>query len=287
MDILAKSLLSSKNSMNLYRGCTHGCIYCDSRSEVYGKTYTFEDVDVKSNAVSLLDRELLKKRKPSMLVTGAMTDPYLPLEKKVENTKKCLEIIEKHGFGIALLTKSDLVLRDLPLLQRIHNKTKCVVQMTLTTYDEGLCSILEPHVCTTKRRFEVLKALHAAGIPTVVWLTPILPFINDTEDNIKGILNYCQEAGVKGIVTFGIGMTLRYGNREYFYKKLDEHFPGLKREYMKNFGSSYGIKSPQHAKLTKMIRRFCKENDILYGEDEVFRYVWHFPSPVQQLSLFD
>ncbi len=285
-EIVAKSLLSQKNNINIYRGCTHGCIYCDSRSEVYGKTYDFEDIEVKINATQLLEKELSKRRSPCMIVTGAMTDPYLPLEKELQNTKKCLEIIEKHGFGAAVLTKSDLVLRDIELLKRINEKTKCVVQITLTTYDEELCKILEPNVCTTKRRYHVLKEMQKAGIPTVVWLTPILPFINDTKENIAGILDYCKDAGVKGILTFGIGMTLRYGNREYFYEKLDAHFPGLKSEYMKKYRSSYGLGSPNSAKLSRYIKDFCKDHNMLYGEKEVFSYIWDFPKDNSQLSFF-
>ncbi len=286
-EIVAKNLVSAKNNMNIYRGCTHGCIYCDSRSEVYGKTYDFEDIEVKINATELLEKELKRKRKPCMIATGAMTDPYMPLEKELQNTKKCLEIIAKHGFGAAVLTKSDLILRDIDLLKKINEKTKCVVQITLTTFDENICKIVEPNVCTTKRRYEVLKELKKAGIPTIVWLTPTLPFINDTEENIQGILNYCKDAHVKGIVTFGLGMTLRYGNREYFYKKLDEHFPGLKKQYMLKYGSAYGIGSPNSAKLNRMIKQFCKKNDILFGEKEVFAYIWDFPEKFEQLSLFD
>ncbi len=286
-NITAKTILSAKNNMNLYRGCTHGCIYCDSRSEVYGKTYTFEDIEIKTNAIALLEKELLKKKQTSMLFTGSMTDPYLPLEKEQQLTKACLELVEKHGFGIAVLTKSDLVLRDIDLLQRIHKKSKCVVQMTLTTFDENLCKVVEPHVCTTKRRFEVLQILNEAGIPTVVWLTPILPFINDNEENIQGLLHYCKQANVKGIVSFGIGMTLRYGNREYFYQNLDTSFPGLKRKYMQKYGSSYGLKSPHHAKLSKQIETFCQDNQILYGEKDVFNYIKAFPQNRTQLSFDD
>lgn len=285
-EIIAKSILSAKNNMNVYRGCTHGCIYCDSRSECYGMTYTFEDIEVKTNAVSLLEQALAKKKTKCMITTGAMTDPYIPLEAQLLQTRKCLEIIEKHGFGACLLTKSDLILRDIDILKRIHEKAKCVVQMTLTTYDEQLCQKLEPNVCTTKKRFEVLCEMKRAGIPTIVWMTPILPFINDTKENIEGILSYCKEAGVRGILTFGIGMTLRYGNREYYYKKLDELFPEMKREYMRKYGSSYGIKSPQNAGLTKIIKDFCKHNNIMYGEKEVFEYCLDFPSDDNQLTLF-
>lgn len=282
-----KTILSTKNNMNIYRGCTHGCIYCDSRSEIYGMTYTFENIEVKSNAVELLDKALSKKRNKCMITTGAMTDPYIPLEKEIRNTRKCLEVIEKHGFGVSLLTKSDLILRDIDILKRINQKSKCVVQITLTTYDEKLCKILEPNVCTTQRRFEVLMEMHKAGIPTVVWLTPILPFINDNEENILGILDYCKQAKVTGLLTFGIGMTLRYGNREYYFKKLEEHFPELKKEYMRKYGSSYGIKSPNSQKLTRIIKKFCKDNNIIYGEKEVFKFCTLFPEQNNQLSIFD
>lgn len=283
----AKSILSPKNGMNPYRGCTHGCIYCDSRSECYGMTYTFEDVEVKQNASQLLEAALRKKRERSMIATGAMSDPYLPLEKSERLTRRCLEIIDRYGFGFSVITKSDLVLRDIDLLQSIHHKVKCVVQMTLTTYDEALCRILEPHTATTRRRFEVLKELQRAGIPTVVWLTPILPFLNDTEENIRGLLSYCGEAGVRGILTFGIGMTLRSGNREYFYQKLDEHFPGMKQQYMRAFGSSYGIKSPNGKLLGKLVKEFCKQNDILCGTQTVFDYLNQLDRPQEQLSLFE
>lgn len=283
----AKSILSPKNGMNLYRGCTHGCIYCDSRSECYGITYTFEDIEVKRNAPRLLEEALRKKRRRCMIGTGAMCDPYLPLEKTEELTRIALEIIDHYGFGVTLLTKSDLVLRDLDLLQSIHRKAKCVVQMTLTTCDEELCRIVEPNVATTRRRFEVLMELKSAGIPTVVWMTPILPFINDTVENICGLLDYCKAAEVKGILTFGIGMTLRSGNREYFLKKLDEHFPEISRQYMRAFGSSYGIHSPNGKVLDKLVKDFCKENHVLYGTEAVFSYLNTLEEKETQLSLFE
>ncbi len=285
-DIEAKSILSPKNGMNLYRGCTHGCIYCDSRSECYGMTETFEDVGVKRNGPELLEAALKRKRSRCMIGTGAMTDPYLPIEKTEELTRRCLEIIERRGFGFSCITKSDLVLRDLDLLQSINSKAKAVVQMTLTTWDEELCRILEPNVATTYRRFEVLKELQKAGIPTVVWLTPILPFINDRPENIKGLLEYCGEAGVKGIITFGVGMTLRRGNREYFYRKLDQHFPGLKQQYMRSFGSSYVIGSPKGKVLDKLIGDFCKQHKLLHGGGPVFAYLDSMEDDRQQLSLF-
>lgn len=164
-EVTAKSILSAKNNMNIYRGCTHGCIYCDSRSECYGMTFSFEDIEVKTNAVELLDQSLSRKRQKAVITTGAMTDPYIPLEKELCNMRHCLEVIERYEFGVAILTKSDLILRDIDLLQKINQKAKCVVQMTLTTYDETLCKKLEPYVASTHRRFEVLQELQKAGFP--------------------------------------------------------------------------------------------------------------------------
>ena len=209
----AKGILSAKNGMNLYRGCSHGCIYCDSRSSCYHIEHDFEDIEVKENAIELLENALLRKRSKCMLGTGSMTDPYIPLETELQNVRKALLLAEQYGFGFTLITKSSRVLRDIDLLKRINEKTKCVIQMTLTTFDENLCQKLEPNVSTTKERFETLKQLNEAGIPTVVWLCPILPFINDTEENIRGILQYCIEAKVFGIICFGMGLTLREGSR--------------------------------------------------------------------------
>lgn len=220
----AKSILSPQNGMNLYRGCTHGCIYCDSRSLCYHNPIPFEDIEVKQNAPELLENRLRRKREKCMIGTGAMCDPYMYCEKDLRLTRRCLEIIDHYGFGLAIQTKSDLIMRDIDLLESINKKSKCVVQMTLTTYDEALCRKIEPNVCTTHRRYEVLKEMQARGIPTIVWMTPDLPFINDTEENLKGILGYCKDAGVKGIIKFGFGVTLREGDREYLYKCFDRDF---------------------------------------------------------------
>ena len=284
----AKGILSAKNGMNLYRGCTHGCIYCDSRSKCYQFTHDFEDIEVKQNAPELLEQTLRSKRKKCMIGTGAMCDPYMHCEKELRLTRRCIEIIERYGFGLAIQTKSDLVLRDLDLFQKIQEKAKCVVQMTLTTYDEALCKIVEPNVCTTKKRFETLKILQQNGIPTVVWLSPILPFINDTEENIEGILDYCIDAGVYGIINFGMGMTLREGDREYFYAALDKYFPGLKEQFHHKYGYAYQIASSQNAKLMKLFHKKCRAHGIVDNVEEVFQYLSTFPQKeqYQQLRLF-
>jgi DNA repair photolyase len=284
----AKGILSAKNGMNIYRGCTHGCIYCDSRSDCYQMNHAFEDIEVKQNCVELLEKALQSKRKKCMIGTGSMSDPYMHCEEKLELMKKCLEVIERYGFGAAVMTKSDRILRDLPLLSRINQKTKAVVQTTFTTYDEELCKILEPNVCTTKKRFEMLLAMKEEGIPTVVWMDPILPFINDTKENLDGLLEYCIKAEVKGIICFGIGMTLRNGNREYFYQKLDEHFPGLKGRYQRTYGYAYELGSPNGRMLYRRLQEVCKAHNILCNPDEVFAYINEFPQDkgYEQLSLF-
>lgn len=284
-EVEVKGILSAKNGINIYRGCTHGCIYCDSRSRCYQMNHDFEDIEVKINAPEVLEDALRRRRKKCMIGTGAMSDPYIHLEEKLGNTRKCIELIHSYGFGLAIQTKSARILRDLDLLKKINEKAKCVVQMTLTTYDETLCKIIEPNVSTTKERFEVLKIMRDSGIPTVVWLSPILPFINDTEENIGGLLDYCIEAKVQGIICFGIGLTLREGNREYFYKKLDEHFPGMKERYIKNYGYSYEINSPNNDRLMNIVKNTCKQNGVMYGVEKCFNYLYKFESKNESEQL--
>ncbi len=284
----AKTILSAKNGINVYRGCTHGCIYCDSRSKCYNFTHAFEDIEIKQNAPQLLDIALRKKRDKCMIGTGSMTDPYIHLEEQLGHTRKCLEVINKRGFGVCILTKSTRVLRDLDLLKEINAKAKCVVQVSLSTYDDELCKIIEPHVATTSERIEMLNILRDNGIPTVVWLMPFLPFINDTKENVEGLLKACGEAKVKGILCFGFGMTLRDGSREYFYQKLDEHFAGIKEKYEYKFGNSYIINSDNNDVLYKIFKEYCVEREIMYKSKDIFSYLQEFPKEVgyEQLSLF-
>lgn len=287
--VQAKTILSAQNGMNLYRGCQHGCIYCDSRSRCYHMEHAFEDIEVKENALALLEQALKKKRAPCMLATGSMTDPYIPLEEELRLTRGALELALRYGFGFTLITKSSRVLRDLDLLRSINERTKCVVQMTLTTFDEELCKKLEPNVSTTRERFETLCRLREAGIPTVVWLCPILPFLNDTEENIRGVLGYCAEAGVRGVLNFGMGLTLREGNREYFYSRLDRLFPGLKEKYIQSYGTQYVCDSPNSTALMRLYHGFCAEHGILHDNDAIFSYLSAFErkNDAPQLSLFE
>lgn len=283
-----KTILSSRNGMNLYRGCTHGCIYCDSRSSIYNMNHKFEDIAVKENGLILLKKALKNKKKKVMVGTGSMADPYMPLEKRLKYTRNAMKLIYKYGHGFTCITKSDLVLRDIDLIKKINENGKAVVQMTLTTADEELCRILEPHVCTTKRRVEVLKRLNEENISTVVWLCPILPFINDNEENINRILDYCIDSNVKGIVCFKMGMTLRDGDRQYFYKKLDEHFPGLKDKYITHYKSNYEVPSPYNAKLMNIFNDRTSKAGIMNNPDEIFSYLEEFPNneTTKQTKLF-
>lgn len=286
----AKGILTGNGGyygMNIYRGCTHGCIYCDSRSRCYQFTHPFEDIEVKQNASELLAKALRSKRKKCMIGTGAMSDPYMHCEEELGLTRKCLEIISENGFGIAIQTKSDLILRDIDLLDEINKTAKCVVQITLTTYDDELCRVLEPNVCNTKRRIEVLEKMQERGIPTVVWLTPILPFINDNEENITAILSECIRTGVKGIIDFGMGLTLREGDREYYYAALDRHFPGMKERYISRYGNAYVLPSPNAKELSGLFQSICKDNAIMSSPDECFRYMQDLPERYAQMSIFD
>ncbi|MCR5119842.1 MAG: radical SAM protein [Lachnospiraceae bacterium] len=286
----ARGILSGNGGhcgMNIYRGCTHGCIYCDSRSRCYQFTHPFEDIEVKRNAPELLEKALRSKREKCMIGTGAMSDPYMHCEEELKLTRRCLEIIRDNEFGLAIQTKSDRILRDIDLLDEINSRTKCVVQMTLTTYDDELCGIIEPNVCNTKRRIEVLQKMQERGIPTIVWLTPILPFINDTEENITAILNECARTSVKGVIDFGMGLTLREGDREYYYAALDKYFPGMKERYIERYGNAYELPSPNAGKLLKVFRSICRDKGIMSSPEACFGYMQELPDKYPQMSIFD
>ena len=280
-DIEARAILSPKNGMNLYRGCQHGCIYCDSRSRCYHLDHRFEDVAVKANGIALLTAALKRKRRPCMIGTGSMSDPYTPVEEERQMTRRALEVIEKYGCGISILTKSDRILRDMDLLVRIHRRSKAVVQMTLTTMDDELCKLIEPNVCPTSRRIQVLKEFRRAGIPTVVWLCPILPWLNDTPENIRGIVEACAEAGVKGIVCFGMGLTLREGSREHYYTQLDRKFPGLKERTIRTYGSAYELRSAHDRELSELFHRLCAKYGIWHDNDRIFQWMSRLEEPEQ------
>lgn len=283
-----KNILSANNGLNIYRGCEHNCIYCDSRSKCYNMDHDFNDIEIKENSLELLEDELKRKRKKVIISTGSMSDPYMPIEKDLKYTRKMLELIYKYGHGVHIITKSDLILRDFDLLKKINKQAKTRISITLTTYDENTCKIIEPNVCTTNKRFEVLKKLNEEKIETYVWLCPILPYINDSLDNLRCILNMCKEANVKGIVCFGFGLTLREGSREYFYDMLDKYFPNLKKQYIKEFQNGYSCMSKYNKYLYDYFLKFCKENNIMCNNDEIFKELskLYEEEHFEQLSLF-
>ncbi len=281
--IEAKTIIQSNHNFNLYRGCTHGCIYCDARSDCY-QVGDFENVAVKKDALSILASELSKKRKKSILTTGAMSDPYVHIEKQLLLMKETLNLVYKYGFGISVLTKSTLILRDLEMYKKINEAHKAIVQLTITTADDALAKIIEPHVALPSERFDALKQFSDAKITTGIWMTPILPFINDTIDNIKRIVENASASGVSFIVSFGMGTTIRAGSREYFYEQLDKSFPTLKNKYIHTFKDKYICDSPNAKTLTKVFESLCEHFGILYKQKDINALIQQ--KTIQQQTLF-
>lgn len=248
-----------KYTMNLYRGCQHQCIYCDSRSACY-QIEDFSDILVKTNAVDLLRGELARKRIKGTIGTGSMNDPYMPIEKKRELTRRALEVIAEHRFPVHVLTKSDLVLRDMEILERI-SRTYTAVSFTITTADDVLGKKLEPGASLVSDRFRAIKAFADEGIYTGVVMMPILPFIEDNEENITQIVRLAHEHGASYIIP-AFGMTLRTGSRDYYYDKLDLLFPGIRQKYEREFGNKYQIDANNAHKLDRLFRDLCDQYEI-------------------------
>ncbi len=246
--------------MNLYRGCQHRCIYCDSRSECYGIERFDEDVLIKVNAIELLRDELARKRRKGVIGTGSMNDPYMPLEETVKLTQRALEVIAEHMFGVHIVTKSDLVVRDIPILKRIA-RVGATVSFTITTIDDALARKVEPHSPPSSARFRALKRLADHGIETRIALMPTLPFIADNWENVSGIVDRASECGVRAIIPW-FGMSMRDRQRDYFYARLDELFPGLRVKYEAAFGNDYACPSPNAKKLFKRFTKLCALHGI-------------------------
>jgi DNA repair photolyase len=279
-----KSIIQPNNNFNLYRGCTHGCIYCDSRSVCY-EVGEFENIAVKKDALVLMEQELSRRRQRVMLTTGSMSDPYVHLEKELRLTEGALKLIETYRFGISTLTKSDLITRDLALYQAIDKAYRAVVCLTITTWDDDLARVLEPQAALPSKRFQVLKTFSDAQITTGIWMTPILPFLEDTDENILGIVKRAAAAGVKFIVGFGIGTTMREGSRDYFYQQLDRHFPGLRAKYEWTYGKKYICPSPRQKELQTLFETACNAHGIVTKHDEMSRFYLR-RDQAEQLSLF-
>lgn len=271
-------------NMNLYRGCCHGCIYCDSRSECY-HVDDFDRVRLKRGALAILERELASKRKKGVVGVGAMSDTYNPFEREVQATRGALALLGRFGFGVALDTKSPLVLRDIDLIQRIAHKASVNIKITITTADDALSKIIEPHVCPPSERFRAIRELSAAGIFTGVLMTPMLPYITDTEEDVKKMVRLAHENGARFIFPM-FGVTLRQNQRDYYYRKLDEHFPGLARKYRNVYRSNYYCASPRSRQLRALFQKECGKYHLLYRmQDIVAAYKKKEPS-MEQMTFF-
>ncbi len=271
-------------NMNLYRGCSHGCIYCDSRSDCY-HIENFDIVKGKENMLHILENELSKKRLKGVIGIGAMSDTYNPMEIKYQQTRGALQLISKYGFGVSIDTKSDLILRDIDLLKEINSKNNVIIKFTITTPDDNLSKRIEPNVCVSSKRLEAIKILNDNGIFTGIMMNPVLPFITDKEEDIKKLVELASRSGAKFIHTY-MGMTLRENQRAYYFYKLDEKFPGVKEKYIKNYGDRYNCLVPNYKQLYKVFTDECDRYGILYKMNDIIRAYKKDSTNDEQISLF-
>ena len=286
-DIKAKVLLSYvrqpdtwfglRYNMNLYRGCQHQCIYCDSRSECY-QIENFADVLVKVNAIDLLKKELASKRVKGTIGTGSMNDPYMPVEEKLNLTGRALRAIAEFRFPVHVITKSDLVLKDLSTLREI-NRVYAAVSFTVTTADDDLAKMLEPGAPPPSARYKAMRILADEGILTGVTMMPILPYIEDNEENIFRIVTRAHESGASYILP-SFGMSLRDRQRAYYYQKLDRLFPGLRVKYEQKFGNQYQVQANDAHRLVSQFYELCQRFGI---SSQIIPYA---PETAEQLALF-
>lgn len=278
------SWFGNNYNMNIYKGCSHGCIYCDSRSECYGVD-NFDQVRAKEKALALIERELRAKRKKGVVGTGAMSDPYNPYEKEYKLTRGALELINRFGFGVSIATKSDLIVRDMDLFKEIAKHSPVLVKITVTTADDLLGAKIEPNAAVSSKRFKAIKALSQAGIFAGVLLMPVLPFIEDTEDNISRIIDLAYQSGAKFIYP-AFGVTLRQNQRDWYYEKLDELFPSLKEKYIKSYGNAYECRCLKAKELWSLFQCKCDDYEILYNMKDIIAG-YRDPYQTVQLSLFE
>lgn len=293
--IKAKTILSKEKygnqwfgidyKMNLYRGCSHGCIYCDSRSNCY-HIDNFDIVRSKENVLEILEQELLKKKEKGVIGIGAMSDTYNPQEKSYEITRGALKLASKYGYGVSIDTKSDLILRDIDILKEINSKNNVIIKFTITTPNDELSKIIEPNVCASSKRFNAIKELNDNGIFAGIMMNPTLPFITDKEEDIKKLVKLAYENGAKFIHTY-MGVTLRENQREYYFKKLDEHFAGLKQKYIKVYGDKYNCTIPDGKRLYKMFTSECDKYGILYNMSDIIKAYKKTLKTDEQITLFD
>ena len=271
-------------NMNLYRGCSHGCIYCDSRSNCY-HIDNFDTPKGKENALAILENELSKKREKGVVGIGSMSDTYNPFEKEYEQTRNALKLLSKYNFGVSIDTKSDLILRDLDILKEINKKNNVIIKFTITTPNDELSKVIEPRVCPSSKRFEAIKELTDNGIFAGIMMNPVLPFITDSEEDIKELVRLAHENGAKFIQTY-MGMTLRENQRDYYYEQLDKHFKGLKEKYIKYYGEKYNCPVPNYKRLYKIFTDECDKYGILYNMEDIIKVYKKEIKETEQMSLF-
>lgn len=272
--------------MNIYKGCCHGCIYCDSRSDCYGVS-SFDTVRAKENALLIIRDELRRKMRRGVISTGAMSDPYNPFEKELKLTRNALELCNAFEFGVAIATKSTLLQRDIDVLSDIKEHSPVLCKVTITTADDTLSKKLEPGVAASSERFKLIKNLSNSGLYTGILLMPVLPFIEDTDENILAIVHKAKESGAKFIYP-AFGVTLRDNQREWYYEKLNQIFPGegLAAKYQKHFRNAYECRSPRIRQLRNLFEQECRNAGILYRMNDIISS-YKRPYQLEQLSLFD
>ena len=272
-------------NMNLFRGCLHSCIYCDSRSNCY-RIDNFDIVKGKEHVLSILEKELVHKKKRGVVGIGSMSDTYNPMEMKYKMTRGALVLLNKYGYGVSIDTKSDLILRDIDILKKIQKKNNVIVKFTITTPHDLLSKKIEPNVCVSSRRLEVVRLLSKEGIFVGIMMNPVLPFITDKEEDIKLLVKLAYLNGAKFIHTY-MGMTLRDNQRDYYYKMLDQYFPNLKLKYIKKYGNMYQCFVPNYKELYQVFIEECEKYGILYRMEDIIKAYQKEIKTNEQISLFD
>lgn len=271
-------------NMNLYRGCCHGCIYCDSRSNCY-HIENFDMPRGKENSLEILETELRRRKDKGVVGIGSMSDTYNPFERQYEITRGALKLLLKYGFGVAIDTKSNLILRDLDLLKEINSHNNVIIKFTVTTPHDELSRIIEPHVSLSSERLAAIRTLTDNGIFAGIMMNPVLPFITDRKEDIRELVRLAHESGARFIHTY-MGVTLRENQRDYYYEKLDEHFPGLKEKYINYYGNRYFCSPPGSKALYELFARECDRYGILHEMPDIIKAYKKDIEEYSQLSLF-